>query len=147
MRPPTRATVVVDTGPLIALLDRDDSHHSWARDRFAELRPPLLTCEAVLSEASFLLARVGGDAGLPAAPVGKGVLAVEPLMASGSDAAAIVRLMRRDDNVPMSFADACLVRLVERTARASIMTLDSDFHIYRQSGRRVIPLLIPAPGA
>ena len=44
----------------------------------------------------------------------------------------------------MSFADACLVRLVERTDHASVMTLDSDFHIYRQTRRRVIPLLTPA---
>ena len=44
----------------------------------------------------------------------------------------------------MSFADDCLVRLVECTDRASIMTLDSDFHVYRQARRRIIPLLIPA---
>ena len=51
--------------------------------------------------------------------------------------------MRRYRNVPMSFADACLVRLVELTENGSILTLDSDFRIYRQSNRRVIPLLMP----
>ena len=52
------------------------------------------------------------------------------------------RLFGRYRDAPMSFADACLVRIVECTDNASIMTLDSDFRIYRQAGRRVIPLLI-----
>ena len=60
------------------------------------------------------------------------------------DALAIGRLMRRYRDVPMLFVDACLVRLIERTDRASILTLDSDFCIYRQARRRVISLLIPA---
>ena len=51
--------------------------------------------------------------------------------------------MRRYRNVPMSFADACLVALVNRTENGSVLTLDSDFRIYRQANRRVIPLLIP----
>ena len=109
LSPGTRAapppTVVVDTGPIIALLDADEAHHDWVGGQFETLAPPLLTCEAAL---------------------------------------AIGRLIRRYGDVPMSFADACLVRLVERTEHASIMTLGSDFHIYRQTRRRVIPLLAPA---
>ena len=137
-------TVVVDTGPIVALLDADEAHHDWARRQFDMLAPPLLTCEAVLSETSFLLHRVGGDSSLPLALVERGVLRVERLVNSSDDALAISRLIRRYGNVPMSFADACLVRLVERTEHASIMTFDSDFHIYRQARRRVIPLLAPA---
>lgn len=146
MRAAPQPTVIVDTGPLLAFLDRGDSNHDWAKARFGELRPPLTTCEAVLSEASFLLTRIGADAGLAIALVERGVLAVGPLLGTGDDAAAIRRLMRRYDNVPMSFADACLVRLVERAANASIMTLDADFHIYRQARRRVIPLIAPQSG-
>ena len=52
-------------------------------------------------------------------------------------------LMRRYRNVPMSFADACLVSLVNGTENGSVLTLDSDFQIYRQANRRVIPLLMP----
>ena len=136
-------TVIVDTGPIVALLDADEAHHEWARTQFAALGPPLLTCEAVLSEASFLLQRVGVDQSLPVTLVQRGVLRIERPIASETDALAIGRLIRRFRSVPMSFADACLVRLVEGTNNASIMTLDSDFHIYRQAGRRVIPLLIP----
>jgi predicted nucleic acid-binding protein len=51
--------------------------------------------------------------------------------------------MRRYANVPMSLADACLVRIAERTANATVLTLDSDFRIYRQKGRRLIPLITP----
>ena len=138
-----RPSVVVDTGPIVALLDADEAHHDWARDQFDSLAPPLLTCEAVLSETSFLLQRVGADPGIPLTLVERGVLRVERLLDSGEDALAIGRLIRRYRNVPMSFADACLVRLVERTERASVLTLDSDFRIYRQVRRRVIPLLIP----
>lgn len=136
-------TVIVDTGPIVALLDADEAHHEWARTRFAALRPPLLTCEAVLSEASFLLQRAGADSALPVTLAGRGVLRVERPISSEADAAAVARLMRRYRSVPMSFADACLVGLVEGIENASIMTLDSDFRIYRQAGRRVIPLLAP----
>lgn len=137
-------TVVVDTGPIVALLDADETHHDWTRGQFDRLAPPLLTCEAVLSEASFLLQRVGADPSLPVALVERGVLRVAQLLDSRDHALAISRLIRRYRDIPMSFADACLVRLVERTDHASIMTLDSDFHIYRQARRRVIPLLTPA---
>ncbi len=88
--------------------------------------------------------RVGADPSLPLTLVGRGVLRVERLLDSGDDALAIGRLVRRYRDVPMSFADACLVRLVGRTDRVSIMTLDSGFHVYRQPRRRIIPLLSPA---
>ena len=144
MRSVAKPSVVVDTGPIVALLDADEAHHDWAREQFDLLAPPLLTCEAVLSETSFLLQRVGADSSIPLTLVERGVLRVERLLAADEDALAIGRLIRRYRDVPMSFADACLVRLVERTDRASVMTLDSDFHVYRQARRRVIPLLIPA---
>lgn len=139
----TRPTVVVDTGPIVALLDADEACHHWALSRFEELKAPLLTCEAVLSEACFLLQRARADPSMPVTLVQRGVLRVAELFNSDSDVANIGRLMRRYANVPMSFADACLVRMVERTDHGSVMTLDSDFHVYRQAERRVIPLLTP----
>ena len=135
--------VVVDTGPIVALLDADEAHHDWARSQFDTLAPPLLTCEAVLSETSFLLQRIGADPSLSVKLVERGVLRVERILDSNEDALAVRQLMRRYRNVPMSFADACLVRLVERTEHASVMTLDSDFFVYRQARRRVIPLVSP----
>jgi predicted nucleic acid-binding protein len=134
-------SVVVDTGPIVALLDADDQHHTWVTAQFARLRPPLLTCEAVLTEASFLIARAGVSASAVTTLVERGVLSVAQLF--DADAASITRLIRRYANVPMSLADACLVRLVEITPHATLFTLDSDFEIYRQKGRRLIPLLAP----
>ena len=136
-------TVVVDTGPVVALLDAHEAHHDWARRQFDSLVPPLLTCEAVISETSFLLQRAGADPSLAVTLVERGVLQVVPVLDTSDDTLAVGRLIRRYRNVPMSFADACLVRLVERTDRGSILTLDSDFRIYRQARRRVIPLLTP----
>jgi predicted nucleic acid-binding protein len=135
------ANVVVDTGPIVALLDADDQHHAWVKAQFERLRPPLLTCEAVLTEASFLVARGGGDASVVAELAERGVLNVAQLF--NTEAASVARLMRRYKSVPMSLADACLVRLIELTPHSTLFTLDSDFEIYRQKGRRMIPLLIP----
>ncbi|WP_419160889.1 type II toxin-antitoxin system VapC family toxin [Candidatus Palauibacter sp.] len=136
-------TVVVDTGPIVAFLDRREARHDWARRQFDTLKAPLLTCEAVLSESSFILRRLGADPSLPVKLIERGVLRIARLFDSTGDVVAVGRLMRRYADVPMSFADACLVRIVESTEHASVMTLDSDFHIYRQSRRRVIPLLVP----
>lgn len=133
--------VVVDTGPIVASLDADEAHHAWTIAKLNELRPPLLTCEAVLTEAAFLLAHAGADPSLVTTLVARGFLTVVQLF--DDDADAIGRLLRRYHNVPMSLADACLVRIVERIDNASVFTLDSDFHIYRQKGRRLIPVVIP----
>jgi predicted nucleic acid-binding protein len=135
------ASVIVDTGPIVALLDADDQYHAWVRAQFARLRPPLLSCEAVLTESCFLIARAGGDASDVLQLVDRGVLSIAQLF--DGEAASIARLMRRYRNVPMSLADACLVRLIELTSQATLFTLDSDFEIYRQKGRRLIPLLAP----
>jgi predicted nucleic acid-binding protein len=135
------ANVIVDTGPIVAWLDADDQHHAWVRAQFARLRPPLLTCEAVLTEACFLMARGGGESSAVIQLVERGVLTVAQLF--DSESASIGRMMRRYENVPMSLADACLVRLVELTSESTLFTLDSDFAIYRQKGRRLIPLLAP----
>lgn len=135
------ASVVVDTGPIVALLDADDKHHAWVAAQFARLRPPLITCEAVLTEASFLIARVGEGVSAVSALVDRGVVSVRQLF--DAESPSITRLVRRYANVPMSLTDACLVRLVELTPHATLFTLDSDFEIYHQKGRAVIPLLAP----
>jgi predicted nucleic acid-binding protein len=110
-------------------------------ERFGELLPPLLTCEPVLTEAAFLVRRAGGTGGEIPALVRKGVLRVA--FAVQQEAAALEALMRRYRNVPMSLADACLVRMSEATDEATVFTLDADFGIYRRRGRMVIPTLMP----
>lgn len=121
------ASVIVDTGPIVALLDADDRHHAWVKAQFARLRPPLITCESVLTEACFVIARGAGDAGTVIQLVERGVLSVVQLL--DVEAASVARLMRKYKNVPMSLADACLVRLIELTSQSTLFTLDSDFAI------------------
>ncbi len=133
--------VVVDAGPIIASLVANDARHAWAREQFSRLRPPLFTCEPVLSEVAFVLERLGGEASAAPALVEKGVLRVA--FSVQEQAASLQVLMRRYAEVPMSLADACLVRMAELIDDATVMTFDADFRIYRRRGRQVIPLLAP----
>jgi predicted nucleic acid-binding protein len=89
-----------------------------------------------------LTARGGGDESVVVELVERGVLSIATLF--DAEAASIARLMRRYKNVPMSLTDACLVRLIELNSQTTLFTLDSDFEIYRQKGRRLIPLLATA---
>lgn len=123
------------------MLDADETNHAWVMSQVQRLRPPLVTCEAVLTEVAFLVSRAGADPSVVPQLVTRGFVTVAKLF--DDDAAQIVRLMARYRNVPMSLTDACLVKLVERTPNATLFTLDSDFSIYRQKGRRLIPLLAP----
>lgn len=138
---PAGPTVLVDAGPIVAWINRADAHHRWARVQFERLRPPLLTCEAVLAEAAFLLEYAGADPTTVPALAANGVFSLAPVL--GEEAPAVLQLMRRYRNVPMSLADACLVRLSETAPNALVLTLDGDFRIYRRRGRAVIPVLMP----
>jgi predicted nucleic acid-binding protein len=135
------ASVIVDTGPLVAFLADGSEHGPWVTERFKQLRPPLLTCEAVLTEAAFLLKREGADADKLFALVERGVLRLD---FSLRDHLSDVReLMRRYRDTPMSLADGCLVRMAEIHDGATVFSLDGDFRIYRKHGRRIIPVLMP----
>jgi predicted nucleic acid-binding protein len=138
-----RSGVLLDTGPLVAYLRPRDADHDWAVGHFETLEPPLITCEPVLTEASFLVARNGQPAGRVLEMLGRGVVRIG--FALQDELAAVRSLMLRYANVPMSLADACLVRLAELTG-LPICTLDSDFAIYRVHGRRALTLLTPDRG-
>jgi predicted nucleic acid-binding protein len=135
------ARVVVDAGPLIALLNRKDEHHRWAREQLVQLKAPLLTCDAVLSEASFLLPS-HSEPWLQLRFLLKERLII-PDFVSKAHTPYVFDLMATYRNVPMSFADACLVCMVENNPGSTIFTLDRNFTVYRQQRRRVIPLLAP----
>jgi uncharacterized protein len=136
------ATVLLDTGPWVALHCRDDRFHTWSVAEFAKLTGPLLTCEAVVAETCFLLARGGHDPAKALALVSRGVVQVGMRLAD--EITSVQALFERYDNVPASLADACLVRMSELYERCRVFTLDADFQIYRRHGRKVIPLLRPA---
>lgn len=133
------ATVLVDAGFLVALLSRRDRNHRWAVSRAEQLAPPWTTCEAVLSEAFHLLGGRGG--GRLAALLRRH--AVLCGFRFGEDVEAVVRLLGKYADVPISFADACLVRMTETSNDPVVLTTDTDFRIYRRHGRQAIPCLLP----
>jgi predicted nucleic acid-binding protein len=135
------AAIIADTGPLVAALISTDRHHDWARAELARLRPPLVTCEPVLTEAAHIIAANGGDPAVIVRMPQTGSLKID--FRVDEDPASLATLMHRYRNVPMSLADACLVRLSERFERGFVWTTDSDFRIYRRNGRHVIPVLMP----
>ena len=133
--------VVVDTGPLVAFLNRRDGWHGWARERFEELDAPFETCEAVVAESSFLLRNLSGGSDALMALITRRLIVCTFRLDDSAD--RVADLMRRYENVPMSLADACLVRMSEQQPAAKILTLDADFRVYRKLGRQVIPLISP----
>ena len=133
--------VIVDTGPIVALLNARDSWHDWARDAFSRMEPPLVTCEPVLAEASHLVRKLPGGPEAVIDLVGRSVLQVAFRL--DTELLALRTLLAKYRSVPMSLADACLVRMSELSPRTSVMTLDSDFKVYRRSGRLKIPLIAP----
>jgi predicted nucleic acid-binding protein len=133
--------IILDTGPLVALLNGRDTHHDWAKARFAAVKPPLMTCEPVLSEACFLLRRLPGAPRAVLQLVERGVVEVPFQLAA--EPQALAQLMHRYASVPMALADACLVRMAEQHPDSAVMTLDSDFHVYRIHGRKIVPTLMP----
>jgi predicted nucleic acid-binding protein len=132
---------LLDTGPLVSFLGSGLKHHLWACEQWKMFRPPLLTCEPVLTEAAFLLKREGREADSLFALLEKGVIRVA--FGIQEQQADLRALMHRYRNRPMSLADACLVRLSELETTGVVFTLDSDFRIYRRHGNRIIPVLMP----
>lgn len=133
--------VLIDTGPLVACINRRDRFHTWARERLGELSPPLLTCEAVLAEACFLLQDTHGGRTAVMQLVQRGTLQIAFHLED--HVPSVARLMDKYVDVPMALADACLVRMCEIHDDCQVMTLDSDFLVYRHRGRRIIPVLMP----
>lgn len=133
------ATLILDTGPLVALLSPRERHHAWAVEAL-RVRAKVVTCEAVASEAFFLLRSSARASRALRGMFADGAL---ELVSLSDEVQPITRLMDRYATVPMSFADGCLVRLSELITRGVVATLDSDFRVYRRHGRQVIPLLSP----
>lgn len=134
--------VLVDAGPLVAFLDRREAYHPWAVEQFRTLPAPMLTCEPVLAETFHLVSRLRGGSRRFFELLGTGVVSVE--FALLAEQAALARLVSKYSDLPMSLADACLVRMSELHADSSVFTLDHHFRIYRKHSRRLIPTIMPS---
>jgi predicted nucleic acid-binding protein len=133
--------VLLDAGPLVAFLNRRDRHHAWAEAQWNQIAPPMLTCEAVLSEACFLLSQTPLGSRLVVQLLERGVFSLPFRLED--QVQAVTRLLEKYRSVPMSLADACLVRMSELFPSSTIVTVDTDFGLYRRHGRQVIPAIIP----
>ena len=136
-----RKEVILDTGPLVTLLNRHDRHHQWAKTQWAEIAPPLLTCESVMAEACTLVQLFAGGTAAILEMVRRSVLDLSFRLAEEN--ASVSRLLKKYRDRPMSLADGCLVRMAEQHPESVVFTLDGDFRIYRKHRRQRIPTLSP----
>ncbi len=131
--------VLIDTGPLVSLINSREKTHAIIQETISNLSPPFLTCEAVITETCFLLQRFyeGEDKVIKLLDSGNVIINFQ----LQAELSRVRELMRRYSNVPMSLADACLVRMNEVIPGSAILTLDSDFHIYRKNQSDSIDLI------
>ena len=131
--------VLIDTGAILALLDRGDIWHVPCSRALAGCALPLFTTAAALAEVFHFLV---GDVGRVTQGwrfARSGAIAVLPI--GDEDLPHLERLMLKYADRPMDFADATLVRLAERESLSSILTTDEDFSVYRIAGRKTFQLL------
>ncbi len=133
--------IILDTGPLVAYMNRGDKYHGWAKQRFQEIAPPILTCQAVISEACFLVRNILQGREIILEMLERNLIQTEFNL--NIEAKSIKQLITKYQNIPMSLADACLVRMAELYEGAKIMTLDKDFIVYRKNKKQALSCITP----
>jgi predicted nucleic acid-binding protein len=134
-------SVLIDAGPIVAYLRRDDEFHDWASLQFDQF-PEFATCDAVLAEACARLNYFGLAQSWVVDLLVAKVLRVD--FDTNQEAGRVARLMKKYADFEMDFADACLVAMTEKAADALVVTLDAkDFSVYRRHERQVVPFLSP----
>ena len=131
-------TAIADTGFLVAFLNARDEHHAWAVGLAEQISDPLLTCEAVLTEAAYLLK----DPVLVTEALGSGMLEVEFSLAANHT--HLTELAGRFADQKPDLCDLCVVRMSELFPEHAVITTDRrDFAVYRRNKRDVIPTIFP----
>jgi len=133
--------VLLDTGVIVAWLNRDEPHHRKCAEALATLYQPLATCEAVISESCYMLRKIPGAPEEVLSNVAQGIFEI-PFQLK-NHASAVQKTMLKYSDTPADFADACLVRMADELNTGDILTLDSDFRHYRWRQTRHFNLLIP----
>ncbi len=129
---------IADTGLIVALLNRDDRHHKWALAIARTVSEPLLTCEAVLSEAGFQVGSIQWVLGL----LRQGFLKIAFDLSKNFE--EVVDLAERYQDRTPDLADLCLIRMSELHEHLPVLTVDeSDFRVYRRNRRDIIPIVCP----
>ena len=133
--------IIADAGIVAAYLNKKDQWHEWTLSQLRNLPTPFLTCEAVITEACFLMQSKPDGIDDVLRMLADEVLQIKFSLAD--EVLQIKALMKKYKDVPMSLADACLVRMSEQIENSVVFTTDSDFHIYRKNGKQKIDLIIP----
>ncbi len=132
--------ILVDTGFIVARLDKSDKYYEECLCVLDGIDDPLITCEAVIGESSHLLRHLYGAKESVVENVQHGIFQIPYVLSER--AAEVAKLLKKYADVPMDLADACLVDLATQTGSGRILTLDSDFKIYRWGRNRAFELLI-----
>jgi predicted nucleic acid-binding protein len=134
------AGVLLDTGPLVALIDKTDSRHSEAMSFFGQCSPPFITSEAVITEACYLVGKGGSVGAQKIIELGtKGLYQIP--FAMKDHWLLLESLMEKYRDVSISLADACLIRCAEIHNEPRILTFDSDFEFYRWGRNKKFEIL------
>jgi len=132
--------VLLDTGVIVALLDRNESTHQACADAVQELQAPLLTCEAVIAESCYLLRNLTGASEAVIENIAAGMFQVAFQLSH--EAASVKQVLRKYRERKIDLADACLVRLADIFETGDILTLDRDFTIYRWGKNKPFRLVV-----
>ena len=135
--------ILIDTSVIVALLDRSEKHHEVCVDIIQSVNEPLITCEAVISEACYLLRRIRGASEAVIQNVAAGIIQI-PFQIS-AHANEIIRTFRKYHDREVDFADACLIEMASQYSTSDILTLDGDFRIYRWGKNKAFRVM-PIPG-
>jgi uncharacterized protein len=131
---------LLDTGVIVALLDRSEKFHQTCSEAVRSLEAPLITCEAVIAESCYLLRNLPGA---PEAVIENVVAGIFQLPFQLSrEAGGVKQILRKYRDRKIDLADACLIRLADEFETADILTLDKDFHIYRWGRNKPFRLLL-----
>ncbi|TVR18015.1 MAG: PIN domain-containing protein [Balneolaceae bacterium] len=133
--------IFIDTGPVVAFLNKNDQHHSFVEQQMRNYPPPFYICEAVVTESFFLMSRV---------PNGEEKLIelletphIQLESSYSNQPRQIHEFVKKYSNIPMSFADACLVQMAEKSKDSLIFTIDRGFQMYRSSNGNPLSLISP----
>jgi len=130
---------ILDAGPLIAALNRQDEHHRWACETLQRLGVPFYSCSEALAEVAAMTRQPSRVVEM----VDAGEIVIAFSLADQT--AAVLALLRKYEDQQMDLADACIVRMTELIRDSCVVTLDrADFSIYRRNSRQVIPIICPS---
>jgi predicted nucleic acid-binding protein len=133
-----QVTHILDAGPLIAALNRDDRHHRWAREQLSRLGPPFVSCPEAMAEAAAMTSQPIAIVEM----IRAGEIVLDFDLAAQS--ASVLALLKKYADREMDLADACIVRMTELVRDCRVITVDrGDFSVYRRNGRDLIPLIAP----